>query len=140
MQLHLDEIVKDIEPGRHAVLMLDKAGWHTSPKLDVPGNLTLLPLPAKCPELNPVENVWEFMRDNWLSNRLPELRRHRRSLLRRLEQAQKSTLARHVHRTARLGASVLISESWYKVIGIGQSTLQVRCEAVARCNVEADSG
>jgi transposase len=70
MQLHLDEIVKDIEPGRHAVLMLDKAGWHTSPKLDVPGNLTLLPLPAKCPELNPVENVWEFMRDNWLSNRI----------------------------------------------------------------------
>jgi transposase len=70
MQLHLDQIVKDIEPGRHAVLMLDKAGWHTSPKLDVPGNLTLLPLPAKCPELNPVENVWEFMRDNWLSNRI----------------------------------------------------------------------
>ena len=50
--------------------MLDKAGWHTSPKLDVPENLTLLPLPAKCPELNPVENVWEFMRDNWLSNRI----------------------------------------------------------------------
>jgi transposase len=70
MQLHLDEIAKDIEPGRHAVLMLDKAGWHTSPKLDVPENLTLLPLPAKCPELNPVENVWEFMRDNWLSNRI----------------------------------------------------------------------
>ncbi len=70
MQLHLDEIAKDIEPGRHAVLMLDKAGWHTSPQLDVPENLTLLPLPAKCPELNPVENVWEFMRDNWLSNRI----------------------------------------------------------------------
>ena len=70
MQLHLDEIAKDIEPGRHAVLMLDKAGWHTSPKLDVPNNLTLLPLPAKCPELNPVENVWEFMRDNWFSNRI----------------------------------------------------------------------
>ena len=70
MQLHLDEIAKDIEPGRHAVLMVDKAGWHTSPKLDVPENLTLVPLPAKCPELNPVENVWEFMRDNWLSNRI----------------------------------------------------------------------
>jgi transposase len=46
------------------------ARWHTSPKLDVPGNLTLLPLPAKCPELNPVGNVWEFMRNNWLSNRI----------------------------------------------------------------------
>ena len=35
-----------------------------------PANITLLPLPAKCPELNPVENVWQFMRDNWLSNRV----------------------------------------------------------------------
>src|SRR5271165_4182822 len=72
MQLHLDEIAKDIAPGRHAVLVLDKAGWHTSLKLDVPENPTLLPLPAKCPELNPVENVWEFMRGNWLSNRVFE--------------------------------------------------------------------
>jgi transposase len=70
MQLHLDEIAKDVAPGRHAVLLLDQAGWHMSSKLDVPGNLTLVPLPAKCPELNPAENVWEFMRDNWLSNRV----------------------------------------------------------------------
>ena len=70
MQLHLDEIAKDIAPGRHAVLLLDKAGWHMSPRLDPPENLTLLPLPAKSPELNPVENVWQFMRDNWLSNRI----------------------------------------------------------------------
>ena len=68
--MHLDEIAKDVQPGRHAVLLLDKAGWHTSSKLDVPENLTLLQLPAKCPELNPVENVWQFMRDNWLSNRV----------------------------------------------------------------------
>ena len=32
--------------------------------------LTLVPLPPKCPELNPVENVWQFIRDNWLSNRV----------------------------------------------------------------------
>ena len=31
-------------------------------------NITLMPLPRRCPELNPVENVWQFMRDNWLSN------------------------------------------------------------------------
>src|SRR5271165_3319197 len=49
-----------------------------------------------------------------LEPHLPELRRHRRSLLRRLEQAQKSTLARHVHRSTRLGAQVLISENWYE--------------------------
>ena len=70
MVLHLAEISRTVEPGAHAVLMLDQAGWHTSKKLDVPGNITLLPLPPKCPELNPVENVWQFMRQNWLSNRV----------------------------------------------------------------------
>jgi len=35
----------------------------------VPANITIIPLPPKCPELNPVENVWQFLRDNWLSNR-----------------------------------------------------------------------
>jgi len=34
------------------------------------GNITLIPLPPKSPELNPVENIWQFMRDNWLSNRV----------------------------------------------------------------------
>ncbi len=38
--------------------------------LIVPSNITLIPLPAKCPELNPQENIWQFMRDNWLSNRI----------------------------------------------------------------------
>ena len=41
--------------GRHAVLLLDRAGWHVSRKLQVPPNITLVPLPAKAPELNPVE-------------------------------------------------------------------------------------
>ena len=36
----------------------------------VPENVTIVKLPAKCPELNPVENVWQFMRNNWLSNRV----------------------------------------------------------------------
>ncbi len=48
------------------------AGWHVSAKLPVPDNITLLPLPPKSPELNPVENIWQFMRDNWLSNRVFE--------------------------------------------------------------------
>ena len=67
---HLAEISSQVTPGAHAVLMLDQAGWHMSGKLAVPANITLLPLPPKCPELNPVENVWQFMRDNWLSNRI----------------------------------------------------------------------
>jgi putative transposase len=41
-----------------------------SGKLDVPENITLLPLPPRSPELNPVENVWQFIRENWLSNRI----------------------------------------------------------------------
>ena len=70
MTLHLAEIAAAVTPGAHAVLLLDQAGWHLSAGLVVPANITLLPLPAKCPELNPVENVWQFMRDNWLSNRI----------------------------------------------------------------------
>ncbi|QYE33181.1 transposase (plasmid) [Polymorphobacter sp. PAMC 29334] len=46
------------------------AGWHGSRSLVVPANITLLPRPSKCPELNPVENVWQFMRDNWLTPRI----------------------------------------------------------------------
>ena len=41
-----------------------------SERLIVPANITIVPLPAKCPELNPVENIWQFLRDNSLSNRI----------------------------------------------------------------------
>ena len=70
MQEHLLEISGAVAPGAHAVLILDRAGWHLAGALVVPGNITLLPLPSRSPELNPVENVWQFMRDNWLSNRV----------------------------------------------------------------------
>ena len=70
MNLHLAEMATTVAPGAHAVLLLDQAGWHLSDRLAVPANITLIPLPAKCPELNPVENVWQFVRDNWLSNRV----------------------------------------------------------------------
>ena len=70
MNLHLAEIAKQIAPGRHAVILLDQAGWHMSKRLVVPNTITLIPLPPKCPELNPQENIWQFMRDNWLSNRV----------------------------------------------------------------------
>jgi len=59
-----------VRPGAHAVLILDQAGWHTTDKLAIPSNITLLPLPPRSPELNPVENIWQFMRGNWLSNRV----------------------------------------------------------------------
>ncbi len=52
------------------MLLLDQAGRHISPKLRVPGNITLVFLPSRSPELNPVESVWQFLRDNRLSNRV----------------------------------------------------------------------
>jgi len=57
MTLHLAEISRTVASGAHAVVLLDQAGWHLSAKLEVPDNITLMPLPAKAPELNPVENV-----------------------------------------------------------------------------------
>ena len=70
MNLHLAAISADVAPGRLAVLLVDRAGWHLSGKLVVPHNITIVLLPPKCPELNPQENVWQFIRDNWLSNRV----------------------------------------------------------------------
>jgi transposase len=57
MNLHLAEIATEVAPGAHAVLMVDQAGWRLSPRLVVPANITLVPLPPKCPELNPTENI-----------------------------------------------------------------------------------
>ena len=70
MSLHLAEISLAIELDAHGVLLMDQAGWPMTGKLKVPENISIIPLPPKCPELNPVENIWQFMRDNWLSNRI----------------------------------------------------------------------
>jgi len=70
MQAHLAEISAAVDPDAHAVVILDQAGWHMSPKLEIPANITLMPLPPRSPELNPVENIWQYIRDNWLSNRV----------------------------------------------------------------------
>ena len=70
MNAHLAEIGLTVDPGAHAVVILDRAGWHNSSRLEVPQNITLMPLPPRAPELNPVENLWQFLRHNWLSNRI----------------------------------------------------------------------
>jgi hypothetical protein len=67
MRLHLAEVSRHITPGAHAVLVLDGAGWHGAADLTVPDNITLLPLPPYSPELNPVENVWQYLRSNKLA-------------------------------------------------------------------------
>lgn len=70
MNKHLAEIAKAVSPEAHAVLVLDGAGWHSSAALEIPPNISLVSLPPYAPELNPVENVWHFLRANKLSNRL----------------------------------------------------------------------
>ena len=70
MDQHLEEIRHHVAPGAHAVVVLDQAGWHDSRCLEVPDTLTLLPLPSYSPELNPVENIWQYLRQNFLSNRV----------------------------------------------------------------------
>lgn len=67
MQLHIDAISAQIPEGRHALLIVDGAGWH-SDKLTC-HNITLLKLPPYSPELNPVEQIWQELKQKWLSNR-----------------------------------------------------------------------
>ena len=70
MNLQLAELSQAVARDTHAVVLMDQAGWHTSDKLDLPANISILLLPPKSPELNPTENTWQFLRDNWLSNRI----------------------------------------------------------------------
>lgn len=70
MNAYLGLLSRQLGPGRHAVLVLDGAGWHVSQRLAVPQNLTLLHLPPYSPELNPVERVWAYLRGHYLSNRV----------------------------------------------------------------------
>ncbi len=67
MNEHLKEISTQVAADGHAILICDGAGWHqTGGELMVPDNITLLPLPSYAPELNPMENVWEYLRANKL--------------------------------------------------------------------------
>ena len=72
MQMHLDEISRNVARKAHAVVLMNRAGWHTTGKLKVPKNITIILLPSRSPELNPVENIWQYLRANWLSNRVFE--------------------------------------------------------------------
>ena len=72
MNLHLQEISRNVAPGAHAVIIVDGAGWHTASGITVPDNLSLLPLPPYSPELNGQENIWQFLRQNYLAGRIFE--------------------------------------------------------------------
>jgi hypothetical protein len=72
MNAHLEAIAKAVTPGAHGVVVLDGAAWHGSQMLVRPSNLTLFPQPTYAPEVNPVENVWEYLRQNELAIRVYE--------------------------------------------------------------------
>src|SRR5262249_4953418 len=114
MNLHLAEIAATVAPAAHAILLVDQAGWHLSTRLLVPANITIILLPPKCPELNPVENVWQFMRDNWLSNRIfksyDDLVDHCCAAWNKLVDQPWRIMW-----TAPMGPRVLINGIWYKI-------------------------
>ena len=70
MQLFLDGFSSALAPDEHAAMVVDGAGWHIAHDLRIPGNVTLVSLPPYSPELNPVERVWLFLRERYLSHRL----------------------------------------------------------------------
>jgi transposase len=70
MQVFLNRFAATIGAGEHVVMVLDRAGWHGARALRVPSNITLVPLPSYSPELNPVERVWLYLKERFLSHRI----------------------------------------------------------------------
>ncbi len=69
INVFLEQFSRELLPGVHAVLVWDQAGFHTAKALQVPTNVTILPLPPYSPELNPIENLWHYLRSHYWSNR-----------------------------------------------------------------------
>ena len=70
MSVFLEHFAAALAPDEHAVMVLDQAGWHGARALRIPDNVSLVPLPPYAPELNPIERVWLFLRERFLSHRL----------------------------------------------------------------------
>jgi transposase len=69
INLYLQQFSKELAEDVHAILIWDQAGFHKSKTLKIPDNITIIPLPAYSPELNPVENLWHYLRSHYWSNR-----------------------------------------------------------------------
>jgi len=69
VNVFLDQFSASLPTDEHAVLIWDGAGFHTSKSLRVPQNITVLQLPAYSPELNPIENLWHYLKSHFWSNR-----------------------------------------------------------------------
>lgn len=72
MQAFLDRLAATLAEDEHVLLVLDRAGWHGANALVVPANITLAALPPRSPELNPVERLWLYLKERFLSHRLLE--------------------------------------------------------------------
>jgi len=70
MQLHINEISTHVSEGAVGVIIMDQAAWHTTAMLEWPSNLRALFIPPASPELNPAEQIWQYLRQNYLSNRV----------------------------------------------------------------------
>lgn len=70
MSIFLEDFAKTVPDDVHVVMVLDQAGWHGAKKLVIPDNITLAALPPYSPELNPVEWVWLYLRERFLSLQL----------------------------------------------------------------------
>ena len=68
MQIFLDE-VGSRHPNNRVIMVIDGAGWHTGHELKPPPNIRLLRLPPYSPELNPVENLWDELREKYFHNK-----------------------------------------------------------------------
>lgn len=72
INLFLAEFSRQLAPDVQAVLIWDGAGYHTAGALEVPANVSLIRLPPYSPELNPIENLWHYLRSHYWSNRVYE--------------------------------------------------------------------
>jgi transposase len=70
MNLFLAQLAQAVAPGAHAVVLMDKAGWHIADDLVVPDNRTPVFLPPYSPELNPIERLWLYLKDSRLTHRV----------------------------------------------------------------------
>ena len=101
MQLHLDEIARTVKRGAHAVLLLDRAGWHTTGALKIPKNITMILLPSRAPEPKPSREHLAVPAPNLaLEPGLQHLRGDHRCSLRRVAQANRPAPHDHIDRLA----------------------------------------
>jgi transposase len=70
VNVFLKQFTEEVSQDVHVLLLWDRAGFHTSKKLKIPENVTIVPLPPYSPELNPVENLWHYLRSHYWANRI----------------------------------------------------------------------